>query len=625
MYPVTTTAWHFPIEVSEVPASVDIIGGDALDPARSTTLVDVLRREANINFRSYSGSPLQAEINLRGFGSISNQRVLVLVDGVPLNPPDMSGFNWLEIPTSLVESIEVLRGSQTTLYGNHAVGGVINITTQQAPAEPFLEATAYAGSDGLWNAQMTGGQSFGGLSVFAVAQHFEEDGYRDHTSQDADTLHLALHYTPNNNAWQASGRITWVDSYNENAGPLTDDRYYADPRQSAGGQVEANQTYWSAQGNWNRAVGDWRMDVNGGYTHKLVRSAPAGLYSDDTYQIATLNPRVLREDAGGESILGLDFGGNWLEVEHYQADAREVLIGHDDVSLSTAALYVHRRQDLSDDWQLSGGLRGEVARYDFDEVKYDPFDPDYSQGTTYGADRDLDGWSANLGLVWQPSDHFRQWLRADRLYRYPALDEAFSYRGYPQFNNDLDPEEGYNVELGGEWRQEHLTLRLNGFVQWIEGEIDYLGSKNTNLPDTRRWGIESTARWDGRWWGAQLDYTWLQAQFIEGTFDGNDRYLVPNHQLTLSADLRPLEQLNLGASYRYTSGAYEGDDFANNQPKLPPNAVVDVYADWQPLESLSLFASCDNVFDNHYATVKYSGAWYPAPGRTWRAGAKYTF
>ena len=58
----------------------------------------------------FSGAPADAEIHLRGFGEGSGSRVLVLVDGLRLNRPDMGGINWLQVPLSAVERVEVLRG-----------------------------------------------------------------------------------------------------------------------------------------------------------------------------------------------------------------------------------------------------------------------------------------------------------------------------------------------------------------------------------------------------------------------------------------------------------------------------------------------------------------------------------
>lgn len=623
---VTTTAWHFPVEVGAVPASIDVIGGDALDPSRALTVVDLLRQEANLQFRSYSGSPLQAEINLRGFGSVGTQRALVLVDGIPMNPPDIGGINWLEIPPVLIEQVEVIRGSQTTLYGNHAVGGVIKITTREAPTAPFFRTTLAGGNLGYRDAQLAAGSRLGGgWSAFAAAQHYEEDGYRQHSAQEADSAHFSLGYRPQNARWHASGKVTWVDSYSEMPGPLTTEWYHRDPQTSRGGRTSSHETYLATQGSWTLETEDWAVEVPAGYTHRYVRPDLDGIFTEDTYHIAHAAPRVQRADASGESSAGLDLTRTGLKIDDFQDRSREVLIGKADVSLSTAALYLHRRQELSERWQISGGVRGELARYDYDLVTYDPFSPDYSRGVYREATRDLDGWSANLGLVWQPSVNFRQWLRVDRLYRYPAIDEAFSYRGFPDFDSQLEPEEGYNVELGGEWRQESLTLRLNAFAQWMEGEIDFNGNENVNLADVRRLGLETSARWQADRWSLQLDHTWIDARFTSGPFEGNDRFLVPAHQVTLGGEVEVIETVTLGVGYRYTSSAYEGDDFRNIQPRLPAAAVVDARVRWQPRQALSVYCAAENLFDNRYATVKYSGAWYPAPGIRWRTGAQYSF
>ena len=117
------------------PAFTSVITSTEIAESGSSNLVELLSRQAGLNFSSYSNEA-QAQVSLRGFGENSFGRVLVLVDGRRLNNPDMQGLNWLAIPLESIERIEILHGPGSVLYGNNAIGGVINIITK-TPNKPW--------------------------------------------------------------------------------------------------------------------------------------------------------------------------------------------------------------------------------------------------------------------------------------------------------------------------------------------------------------------------------------------------------------------------------------------------------------------------------------------------------
>ena len=75
-------------------------------------------------------------MDIRGFGETGPLNTLVLVDGRRVNEIDLSGVDWTQIPLDQVERIEIVRGSGSVLYGDNAVGGVINIITKK-PEKPL--------------------------------------------------------------------------------------------------------------------------------------------------------------------------------------------------------------------------------------------------------------------------------------------------------------------------------------------------------------------------------------------------------------------------------------------------------------------------------------------------------
>ena len=103
------------------------------DIARSgaVSAVEILETVGGVHFSGAIAGAGSEQISMRGFGENSHGRVLVLVDGNKINDPDLKGANWNAIPLSCIERIEILDGSASVLYGNYAVGGVINIITKK--------------------------------------------------------------------------------------------------------------------------------------------------------------------------------------------------------------------------------------------------------------------------------------------------------------------------------------------------------------------------------------------------------------------------------------------------------------------------------------------------------------
>ncbi len=114
-------------------SSTSIITRDAIERAPQASLADIIAREAGVQTTSLYGGVNGAgtAIDLRGFGATGPSNTLVLVDGRRLNDWDLPGFDLSTIAKDSIERIEITRGnSGAVLYGDGAVGGVINIVTR---------------------------------------------------------------------------------------------------------------------------------------------------------------------------------------------------------------------------------------------------------------------------------------------------------------------------------------------------------------------------------------------------------------------------------------------------------------------------------------------------------------
>src|SRR3954468_10825144 len=168
-------------------ASSSIITSADIERSPSATLQDILAREPGIQTRSLFGgvNGAQTTVDMRGFGANGASNTLVLINGRRLNDIDMAGVDFSAIPKNSIERIEITRGnSGAVLYGDGAVGGVINIITKDGvglPPSARIQGTfgSYHYVEGNVSANTSGSNSSGDWATSAYANAVSAHGYRD--------------------------------------------------------------------------------------------------------------------------------------------------------------------------------------------------------------------------------------------------------------------------------------------------------------------------------------------------------------------------------------------------------------------------------------------------------------
>jgi len=121
----------------EVPGRIDVISSKIIEESPAQKVDDILRYTSGINVQRSTGIYSQRPmVTLRGLSGDEQSRTLVLINGVPINTSDEGGVNWNRINKYDVERIEISKGPGSSLYGNNAMGGVINIITIK-PKKPL--------------------------------------------------------------------------------------------------------------------------------------------------------------------------------------------------------------------------------------------------------------------------------------------------------------------------------------------------------------------------------------------------------------------------------------------------------------------------------------------------------
>ena len=136
---------------------------------------------------------------MRGFGATAPSNTLVLVDGRRFNDFDIPGFDFSLIPRNSIDRIEITRGnSGAVLYGDGAVGGVINIVTKNGVgAAPNARVEGAFGSFNTREGKISASGSYNGLAAAAFGNAFSSDGYRANNETRQNQAVGDFRYTTN--------------------------------------------------------------------------------------------------------------------------------------------------------------------------------------------------------------------------------------------------------------------------------------------------------------------------------------------------------------------------------------------------------------------------------------------
>jgi len=177
---ITVTAYRSPLSSLDSPASTRVMTREALHQAASLPLDGKLRTVPGFELFRRSSSlvanPTSQGVSLRGLGSTSASRSLVVFDEVPLNDPYGGWIHWEELPQLDIQSVEVVRGGASDLYGSSAIGGVISIEPVR-PKNSTLQFTSSGGSESTVDGALLGSLTLGKWSGLATGGAVATDGY----------------------------------------------------------------------------------------------------------------------------------------------------------------------------------------------------------------------------------------------------------------------------------------------------------------------------------------------------------------------------------------------------------------------------------------------------------------
>ena len=636
-------------------ASSTVITAEDIARSPGQTLQDLLAREPGIQVRSLFGqvNGAQTTVDMRGFGATASSNTLVLVNGRRLNDIDMAGVDFSAIPRDAIERIEITRGnSGAVLYGEGAVGGVINIVTKNAFDLP--PSARVQGSFGSYNYREGNVSASGASGPFAASVYANgiwSDGYRENNKlrqQNAvgdfrwtiDPMTSAyLNLSGDNQHLGLPGGRRVAPGVNE---LITDRRGAATPFDFAEKQG-LNATAGVTRVLWQGT----ELIVDGGVRNKKQE---AGFFSafgpdfDSSFKAdltaLSLTPRVLSQHviggAPGKLIAGVD-------VYHsiYGSDRSRHLgeppIHRYDLTQTSVAAYFMETINVRPDTDIAFGGRVQNNQI----TARDRLDPN-APGALFAApeglplDKSETHYAWHVGIEHRLTRQVAVFGRAARSFRTPNVDERVGMApfGVPT-NFDLKTQTSHDVETGFRASAGPFTMQSSIYFMWLEDELFFSPATftNINLDPTRRYGVENIFTWQlSQFLRLKGGLAYTRSKFREGPFAGNDVPLVSpwTGSAGVSWDIY-YRYLMFDATARFFSSRRMDNDAPNLQPKIPATTVVDVRIGGE-IEKFFWSFSVQNVFNVLYFEYAIASAFaigtynaYPLPGRTFlaRAGVRY--
>ncbi len=583
--------------LSQVGSSVSVLDVDFLSEAGIRSLDQALKFVPGVTSDSVGGQKgSSSDLYIRGLRTththmvVDGMRISDTNSGLVLSKQFLGSSN-----LSGLSRVEILRGPQGALYGGDSIGGVLGLYSKKGEGDHSGSVHVEAGSFNTWSSSLAAQGSSESLSYSISLGHDLTDNDLPHNSFEMESYAIRLDYEFNNRL-RMGLTLRGADSTYE--GPQTGP-FYSGPDDS---DFRYNLTTLFAEHQindiWSSKLTLGIFDQESDFVSRAP-TPPFGAPGDSFYDPGSQPPTI--SYANDESLT--KYGAYWDNTIKWNSQHTTIagLVyeksdylftdsfgGNDNRERKQKGLYTNHIWNVTDQWNVSGGLRWE----------------DYSDDGSNGFNDGVFTWRLASAYSLDKTDTtFRGSLGHG--FRIPNSSEL---NGNPTFgiaaNSDLDPVESLGWDLGIEqaFCDGQYTLAVTYFGNRLENAIISTGSQYTNTPGTSETsGIEASAEANflNERLNIALTYTWLDRSLVD----------IPENTAGLRIYGKISERIQAGLTASYLDQRSYGGN------SLPSYYIVNLYGNYKINDNVSLNLRAENLLDKNYEYYNGFGSAYPGRGR----------
>ncbi len=619
-------------------SDVTVITQEMIEASNASTVAQILSQQLGVNIYD-NGTVKTATIDIRGFGDTANRNIVMLVNDRKVNPVDISGPDLLQIPLDSVERIEIVRGFGTVLYGDNAVGGVVNIITKEGKGKLSGKISSNYGSYDSRGTSAEVSGSTKNVSYYVYSNYDDQHGYRQNSDVLSKNFQTRLSSIPSD--WLKVGLdATWhEDNYGLPGGLKGAEieqlgrRGTRNPSDKASTKDRALQTTFDIS-PLNEDLGHLVLDAS---------------YRDrDTYADFVSQGIDTKRDSNTLGFTGkyifdrtiLDHEVNIVTgMDFYNTD-QDILGGgfsSDDITISKReyGAYLSSEFEVWNHLFLTGGTRYQRAWYTFNQ-KNSP--QSYQKQAP-------DKQASMVGLKYEYAKGSNVFANIQQSFRFLATDEWYS--SFNGLNTSLKQQTGTQYEIGVKHNlMDTVTVHVTPYVTKLRNEIFVDPTAgggfgdNSNYDRTLRRGVEIGQTTNVLKFLPEIrnvnkidfstSYNYQDPEFDGGAFDGHRIPMVAKHQANGVLSVGMFDRYNASLIGSYVGERYAINDTLNTTPQLKAYFTLDSKLTYT-YKAIEVFFAVNNIFEQKYYTTAVKSTtssikdFFPAPERNFTLGMSLKF
>jgi len=611
---VVVTATRIKQNNYKLAGNVTVITREQIESSNARTIPDILVEALGVNVYN-SSTAKSSTVDIRGFGDTAARNILVMIDGRKINPVDISAPDLIQTPLESVERIEIIRGAGSVLYGDNAVGGVVNILTKQGEGDFSARVGTTYGSYDAQSVDLEFSGEEKDVSYYVYSKYNDQRGYRDNSDLLAKDFNTRLGYDFHDRL-SVDFSAGYHKDVQELPGGLTDSQLATLGRKGSGNQNDISYTTdryvkigldvdpWPEGWEFGRIVIDTHYRNRDVYDEFNAFSA---FHTKREIDSSGVSAKYVFDHTIFEKEVNFVVGFDFIDTENLITGSGTNV---DDITISKAewGFFGSLQYELLKDLFVNAGTRYYQAEYAFSQ-----------RNVAVDEKQRPDEWVSMAGVKYDYAKGSNVHFNAQQTFRFLATDEWYSTANFPGFGITpglqlgLEQQTGIQYEAGIKHNFDDKVI-VTVTPYWIElkNEIffDPVTFGNANYDKTRRIGVEIGQKVDVLEF---LDleffdkieffsnYTFQNPEFVNGVSDGKDIPMAAQHQASSGLIIGLFDHYNFSLVGNYVGARYAINDTLNATPKIKPHYVLDAKVAYKA-KNFELFGAINNLTNEEYET-----------------------